>query len=133
MIDDAMHYEQIEKCERGLMLLRQITHLYEGDELDEHLTDIAEIEANVKRAKEIQVNCNHAGWSLALSCGDCGASLWRSALDVPAAEYSWDAKAAYIFKALQRGEAVPGWRLATVDGQVAIEKMHDRRWPTDGT
>ena len=136
MIDGAMHYEDIEKCERGLILLRQITHLYNGEELEEHLAAIAEIEANVKRAKGIQANCNHAGWcqsdSLALSCGDCGASLWRSALDVPAAEYSWDVKAARIYEALQSGEAVPGWRLVELpDGAQAMEKEFEGRWPTD--
>jgi len=86
LIDGAMHYGQMEECERGLVSLRQITHMYKGDELDAHLADVAKIEANVKRAKEIQANCDHAGWcwstSLDLKCGRCGASLWRPSRDL---------------------------------------------------
>ena len=81
MLDGAMHYEQIEECERSLVLLRQITHLYEGHELEAYLAGIAEIEASVQQAKVTQESCNHAGYcwsdSLALSCGRCGASMWR--------------------------------------------------------
>lgn len=136
MIEGAMHYERLEECERGLALLRSITYLYAGDELAEHLAAIAEIEANIQRAQAIQAACSHAGWarsdSFNLRCGDCGASLWRSALDVPAEEYNWDVRAQRIYEALQHGEAVPGWRLTEVDGQGAIEKLHEGRWPTDG-
>ena len=74
-----MHYERLEKCERGLALLRSIVDLYTGDEHAEHLAAIAEIEANVRRAQAIQAACNHEGWarsdSFNLRCGDCGASL----------------------------------------------------------
>ena len=52
--------------------------------------------------------------------------------DVPAHEYGWDAQAEEIMEALQRGEAVPGWRLVTLDGVTGIEhQCPEGGWPTD--
>ena len=64
--------ERIAEIERGLPMLRSITHLYEGDELDEHLAAIAEIEADLAELK--RGGCEHCyrADTVTITCSVCG-------------------------------------------------------------
>ena len=84
MIEGALKYCEIEEFEGGVAALLSITPLLEGDELLAHRAAVEDIQSTLNRAKEIQANCRHEGYywsdSLVLTCGHCGALLWRPRL-----------------------------------------------------